>query len=144
MDKDQKIEIVARMPVFPTEDEECLANSLTNLFPDMKIEKNDEKMRLIGTCTSLGTFSELLKRQRIRDTARTIMVRGIQGNRTRFKLNKQAAVVGRINFVGNREPQVLGEINVTITSPNIQELIYEIAESTIIEENQNNIDEEIE
>lgn len=147
MVQEQKIKIVAQMPIFPTEDEKCLINSLENLFPDMEIEINDEKKILIGNGNSVENFSELLKRQRIRDTARTIMVRGINGDKTRFKLNKQAVVAGKINFVGAREPQVLGEISVTITGTNINELIDEIAESTVYEDNevnQNNFDKETE
>jgi predicted RNA binding protein with dsRBD fold (UPF0201 family) len=145
MIQEQKIQIVARMPIFPTEDEKCLINSLQSLFPDMKIEINDEKKILVGNGASIENFSELLKRHRIRDTARKIMLRGIHGDQTKFNLNKQAAVVGKINFVGVREPQVLGEISITITSTNIHELIDEIAESTLYENNetdQNKLDEE--
>ena len=145
MIQEQKIKIVARMPIFPTEDEKCLINSLKDLFPDMEIEKNDEKKILIGNGGSIENFSELLKRQRIRDTARTIMRRSIHVYKTEFNLNKQAAVAGKINFVGVREPQVLGEISITITGTNINELIDEIAESTVYENNetdQNKLDEE--
>jgi predicted RNA binding protein with dsRBD fold (UPF0201 family) len=121
-----KIKITATMPYFPTEDDVKLKTAFTNIFPDMELEYNTNKNLIIGISKSILNFSELLKRQRIRDTARTILLRGIRNYKTYFKLNKQAAFVGKINFVGEREPQVLGEISVFIESENIKELIKEI------------------
>ena len=97
----------------------------------MKIQQDPESQIMTGEGKSLDEFGELLKRYRIRDTARRILLRGTQGNTTNFKLNKQTAVIGKINFVSSREPQVLGEIDVTITSNDLEELIDEIAPSTV-------------
>lgn len=121
------------MPYYPTEDLTILKKALKNIFPDLKIQHDPSGCTFTGKGKSIVEFGELLKRHRIRDTARSILLRGIEGNTTRFKLNKQTAVVGKINFVGIREPQVLGEIDVELSHNNLDELIDEIAPLTKIE-----------
>ncbi|MCK5559048.1 MAG: hypothetical protein KAJ51_00580 [Thermoplasmata archaeon] len=125
------LKIIAKMPCYPTEDSRISEKGLKNIFPDMKIQQDPESQIMTGEGKSLAEFGELLKRYRIRDTARKILLRGTQGNTTNFKLNKQTAVIGKINFVGSREPQVLGEIDVAITSNDLEELIDEIAPGTV-------------
>jgi predicted RNA binding protein with dsRBD fold (UPF0201 family) len=121
-----KIKINVQMPYFPTEDENKLKMAVKNIFPDIVLEKDEINNFYIGSGKSLSTFIDLLKRQRIRDTARTMLLKGSKANKTYFKLNKQAAVVSKINFIGIHEPQVLGEISVYIESDNILKLIEDL------------------
>jgi hypothetical protein len=65
-----------------------------------------------GGAASLAAFHRLLREQRILDTARSVMLQGVVGDAVQFRLNKQAATVGRINFPPEEEP--LGSIHVEI------------------------------
>jgi predicted RNA binding protein with dsRBD fold (UPF0201 family) len=113
---------------YPTEDKARVLGAVTQLFPDAEIVGDET---LTATSTSVELFGELLKRQRIRDAARRIMRRGIKGNRTSFRLNKQVAAIGKISF--SEENRALGDIEVTIESEDIEALIDTIAPSTRME-----------
>jgi predicted RNA binding protein with dsRBD fold (UPF0201 family) len=113
---------------YPTEDKARVLGAVTQLFPDAEIVGDET---LTATSTSVELFGELLRRQRIRDAARRIMRRGIKGNRTSFRLNKQVAAIGKISF--SEENRALGDIEVTIESEDIEALIDTIAPSTRME-----------
>jgi len=119
------LEIRLTTKCFPTEDRETIAGAITSLFPDA-IVRGDELID--ATSASVEAFAEQLKRQRIRDAARAVMRRGLRGNATSFRLNKQVAAVGKISF--SEETHPLGDIEVTISSDNIDSLIDSIAPNT--------------
>lgn len=98
---------------------------MTELFPDAHVSGTDP---IIGVAHSLDTFGELLKRYRIRDAARSIMRRGMEGNTTSFRLNKQVAAVGKVSF--SEESHALGDIDVTIVADDIISVIDSIAPNT--------------
>lgn len=110
---------------FPTEGKDKVAGAIRNIFPDAVFEGDDP---IQATSTSAEVFSELLKRQRIRDAARAVLRRGIAGSSTSFKLNKQVAAVGKISF--SQESHPLGDIEVTIESDDIEGLIESVAPDT--------------
>jgi hypothetical protein len=99
--------------------------AITQLFPDAEIVGEET---LTATSTSIELFGELLKRYRIRDAARKVMRRGIKGNSTSFRLNKQVAAIGKISF--SEESHALGDIEVTIESEDIEAMIDSIAPNT--------------
>lgn len=106
----------------PTEDKEKVKNAMLNIFPDLRIDDKGNKM--VGVSSSLDRFKEILREGRIRDTARRILLRGKEGNKTGFKLNKQATFVGKVCFA--EESQPLGDITVTVEDENIDRIIEEI------------------
>lgn len=110
---------------YPTEDREKVIRALTAIFPDAILTGTDP---LEGVANSVDAFGELLKRYRIRDAARAVMRRGVRGNSTSFRLNKQVAAVGKISF--SQESHALGDIDVTITADDIGALIDSIAPNT--------------
>ena len=110
---------------YPTEDKARVMGAITQLFPDAEIVGEET---LTATSTSVELFGELLKRQRIRDAARKVMRRGIKGNSTSFRLNKQVAAIGKISF--SEESHALGDIEVIIESEDIEALIDSIAPNT--------------
>lgn len=95
---------------------------MLNIFPDLQIERTSEE--LVGVTESVETLEKLLKELRIRSAARTLFLKSTEGNKLRFRLNKQVAFVGKVNFA-ERSP--LGDIDVTIEDENLTDLINRIA-----------------
>jgi len=112
----------------PTEERERVVRAIRSVFPDASVEGTDP---IIATATSLDTFAELLKKQRIRDAARQIMRRHMRDKTTSFNLNKQVAAVGKVSF--SEEVHPLGDIEVTITADDLETLIDSIAPNTRLE-----------
>ena len=100
--------------------------ALRNLFPDLRIESTEHRIR--GTTENLDRLRELIRNQRIRDTARRQLVAGRRENRTRVSLSKQAAFVGVVNFAASSP---LGDIVVEIESDDLEAAIDYIAQSTV-------------
>ncbi len=100
-------------PLYPTEDEDRVRRAMLQLFPstDLRKEKEGKEDILVGSPPSLDLLKEKLAQQSIRDSARTHLES--RANRTlTFMLGKQAATVGKINFMDTIGP--LGEIQVTV------------------------------
>ena len=113
-------------PCRPTESLGKVERALLNLFPDLAFEPEDD--RVVGTTASLERLRELIRDQRIRDSARSQFLKGRAGDRTRIMLNKQAAFVGRVNF-STGSP--LGDISVEIQADDLAAAIDYVAESTV-------------
>src|SRR2546430_679299 len=110
----------------PTETLEAVSTALRNLFPDLRLESQED--RLTGTTESLERLRERIRDQRIRDTARRQFLAGRRGDRTVVSLNKQAAFVGVVNFAAGSP---LGDIVVEIESDDLAAVIDHVAESTV-------------
>lgn len=103
------VEVVA--PVYPTEDSDRVAEAIRNLFPMADVEDGDGEV--LATSHSVERFAELVAEQRIRQTARTQLLEGLTGDTLTFRLRKQAATVGVVNFALD-EPGELGDLTVSI------------------------------
>ncbi len=104
-----RVEVEVETEIHPTEDEEKVKKTVLNLFPDADIEIDDG--RLLARTTNLTRFRELLRMQRILDTARSEMISGKKGKSVVIYLNKQTAFVSRINFA--EEDAILSPLKVT-------------------------------
>lgn len=115
-------------PVYPSEDPEKVRAALLKLFPTGDFAFSDSKME--GEA-DLETFSQLIRRQKILDTARNQMQKGIRRDphKTSFDLNKQVATVGKVSFVDYRT--ALGTITVTVEDPDLDSLIDRVAPMTV-------------
>ena len=122
------VEIRLSTRCFPTENRGEIVEAIIKLFPDAGVDGNDP---IVARSASLDAFGDALRRYRIRDAARAVMRRGRKGNSTSFLLNKQVAAVGKVSFSEENHP--LGDIEVTIVSDNIDELIDSIAPNTRME-----------
>ncbi|MBO8182523.1 MAG: flagellar hook-basal body complex protein FliE [Archaeoglobus sp.] len=94
------VEVEIRTKIYPTEDEEKVMQAVKNFFPDAEfkiVEKNGEK-ELIAKAKDISYFRDLLRKQRILDTARQEMLKNVFGNEITIFLNKQTATVSRVNF----------------------------------------------
>lgn len=115
-------------PVFPSEDPEKVRSALNRIFPtgEFVIEGN----RMTGEA-DLENFSALIRRQRILDTTRSQMLKGMgrSTKKTRFNLNKQVATVGKVSFVDYRT--ALGTIEVVVEDEELEALIDRVAPVTV-------------
>lgn len=113
-------------PCRPTESVAKVKVALLQLFPDLVFDREDEVVA--GTTTSLDRLRDLIRGQRIRDTARGQLISARDGDRTRVVLSKQAAFMGVVNFAAGA---ALGDISVEIESDDLSALIDHVAESTV-------------
>ncbi|HML02737.1 MAG TPA: hypothetical protein VK487_05115, partial [Candidatus Bathyarchaeia archaeon] len=86
-------------------------------------ENGDMLVGKIMGAQGLAKFCNLLRRERIRDAARTVLLRGVEGESITFYLNKQVAYVEHISFSEPTGESALGPIKVTITCDKPRELI---------------------
>ncbi len=109
--------------VHPTEVPEKVTSAIKSLFP---VELHPEDFgvpRLYGEgdLGSLRKLHLLLREYRILDTARQVLLAGIEGNTAQFRMNKQVAFVGKVNFPAGEES--LGSIYVEISADNRDDLM---------------------
>ena len=96
--------------------------TLTAFFPDAVLSGQDP---IHADSRAVDSFAEQLAKQRIRAAARKILLRSIDGDEARFRLNKQVAAIGKISF--SEEDHALGDIEVVVRSADIRSLIDRIA-----------------
>lgn len=115
-------------PVYPSEDPDKVRSAIEKVFPDAVIEEDDDGF--FGSTGSLDTFAHRIRKQRILDATRSVMMHGKRGtDRTVFHLNKQVAFMGKVSFA---EPKaILGTIRVTVEDPDILALIEKVAPETV-------------
>jgi len=115
--------------VKPTEDVSKVLRAIKNIIDteNIKIEDigNEYKVIIVEetNINSLKKLHSLLRRQKILDSARNILLRHLKGNSVEFKLNKQAVYQGVISFVESDTESPLGAITILITSPKINLII---------------------
>jgi len=111
----RNIEILIETHIHPTENENKVIQAIKNIFPDAEIRIEGEKV--VAKAKALDKFRELLRRQRILDTARREIFKGKTGSEVTIYLNKQTATVSRINFCD--EDAILSPIKVTFRLYNV-------------------------
>ena len=114
-------------PVFPSEDPEKVKTAILKVFPNAELEETDNEIK--GRTDNLDRFSKQIRKQKILDTTRSVMIHGKRGDRTRFFLNKQVAFVGKISFC--EEKTILGTIKVVVTDEEMDDLIDRVAPITV-------------
>ncbi len=123
------VKVTVECAVNPTEDEDKVERALHKIFPSAPIErivKTDDKLlfRINGSGAEfVTTFRSLLKQERIRAAARSILLSGTIGHRIRIYLNKQAAFVGHVSFCESEGESPHGPISVEIESPDPESII---------------------
>jgi uncharacterized protein len=112
---------------YPTEDPAKVERAILNLFPGSEVERSADA--IMAKTRSLERFKELIRNHRILDATRRVLVRGTSGNGTRFALNKQAALSGKVSFLDGKV--ALGGIQVAIEDEDLSTLIDEVAPITV-------------
>jgi len=115
------------VPVYPSEDPEKVRGAVLGIFPDVSLTGTDDAMH--GTTDNMDSFMTQIRRQKMLDSVRAVMIRGRIGNVIAFRINKQAATAGKISFAEERA--VLGSIEVTVKDDMIQETIDKVAPATV-------------
>jgi predicted RNA binding protein with dsRBD fold (UPF0201 family) len=123
----EDVKVIVESDILPTEDESKVERAVRNMFPliEIRLEENNGK-KIKGYAKGLKILSELhnlLKRNRIRAAARSIMLRSISASSITVALNKQAAYAGHVSFTTDPNESPLGPIILTIQSPKPQEVI---------------------
>lgn len=111
--------VTIRTPLHPTERRELVEQAVRNLFPDAEFE--EESGNLVGRSEDVDRMSELVETQEINETAHEALREAALGDTLVFRLSKQPATVGRLNFdVGGHE---LGALRVRIEAEDTDELV---------------------
>ena len=119
--------ITAQARSYPTEDREKVRQSLLAIFPGSEVEETEKGLTAITM--SGDKLRQIILDTHIRDSARSVMLRGRDGSSTKFRLNKQAALMGKVSFLEGGA--ALGGIDVTVEDDDIDGAIDFLAESTV-------------
>jgi len=119
--------------VFPTESVEKVQRAVENLFPGLSYRVVEEggARYLLATgegMECLQTLHRRLRELRILDAARGVMLSSLRGNRLSFRLNKQAAFAGYVNF---SEESPLGSIEVEVEAEDAAQVVEWLAPRTV-------------
>lgn len=117
-----KCKMMAKTRVNPTEDMDKVIQAVSNVLKYDELEIGKGYIEVNGGIDSLIEFRESLKKRKIRDTAKKIFHKGIEGNSIKFTLNKQAAFVSTPNFVEGKMSS-LGDIEVKIETDDTETFI---------------------
>jgi predicted RNA binding protein with dsRBD fold (UPF0201 family) len=114
------VSVAAESLVNPTEDQSKVERALHNIFPSAQIARTklaDDVIRLEVSGNDLDflrALRNLIRQERIRSAARSILLSGTRGNHIQFYLNKQAAFVSRVSFCEPVGESPLGPISIRI------------------------------
>ncbi len=122
--------------VRPTESVEKVKRAVLNIVAADRVTVEDygNGYRLVVaeaySLRGLLRLHERLRAERILDAARGYMLRGIDGDTLVFKLNKQAAYVGRVSFIDMDSEAPMGPIVVTVEDVDPREVVDWLAPPT--------------
>ncbi|MDI6855191.1 MAG: RNA-binding domain-containing protein [Candidatus Thermoplasmatota archaeon] len=117
------MDVVVRASVHKTENVDKVRSALLNIFPELELDIKDNEIK--GRTSSISKFKELLRLQKIRKAAKSVLLSAKRGSKLEFKLSKQVAFIGKVNFITDERPP-LGSIEVSIAAENIEEVIEEL------------------
>ena len=123
------VDVQVTAPVNDTEVTDRVADAVRNLFPEAEIESYPGE--LVATCHSMEAFSERLHEQAILDTARGAFFSGQEGDTFSFRLKKQAAFRGVVNFAVGDDSE-LGDVHVRVRvdEPDVESYVDHVAPPT--------------
>jgi len=131
----EEVEVQIEVEVNPTEDEVKVRRAVENMFSSLQFELKPLRRGSLLISKTRGTdgltkFYNLLRRERIRDAARSILYKGVTGRSIVFYLNKQVAYAGHVSFSQLSGESPLGPIKVQIQCNNPHEIIDWLAPRT--------------
>jgi len=127
------VTVVAAAVVEPTEDEKKVERALLRLFPSGRPELRTEDGVTVGLMVRgrglefLSSLRNLIRQERIRNTARAIFLRSSQERIMYIYLNKQAAFMGRVSFCAPVGESPHGPISIAVESDEMQPVIDYLA-----------------
>jgi predicted RNA binding protein with dsRBD fold (UPF0201 family) len=128
MNEAGNVKIYVEVEVNPTEDPDKVQVAVQKILGPIQLDKihSEDRAYLKGTAEGieqLWAFQELLRKERIRDAARRVLLKGLDGNTVTFYLNKQVAYAGHISFSQPEGESPLGPIQVEVQCDNPRKLI---------------------
>jgi predicted RNA binding protein with dsRBD fold (UPF0201 family) len=123
------IVVTAEAAVNPTEDQSKVERALRSIFPEGPIrtigtEGKHTVLRFQGNGFSvLSNLRNLIRQERIRSAARSVIFSRTEGRRIRIYLNKQAAFVGRVSFCEPVGESPNGPISIEIEASDAQSVV---------------------
>jgi predicted RNA binding protein with dsRBD fold (UPF0201 family) len=127
------VTVAVQTALEPTEDESKVERALLKLFPSARIEritKPDDAVALSvhgNGLEFLSNLRNLIRQQRIRSAARSILIRSLRGGTFQFYLNKQAAFMGRVSFCEAVRESPHGPISIQLECEDPQSVIDYLA-----------------
>lgn len=126
-----EVDIRVETEINPTEDPEKVKRAVENILGSAEFEIREGMIAAKAKgMNGLTKLYNLLRRERIRDAARSVLFDGLSKNSITFYLNKQVAYVGHISFSQPTAESPLGPIKVQIQCDNPRELIDWLAPKT--------------
>lgn len=124
------LQVRVRAVVHPSEDPGKVEKAVRNLFPNASLERGDGVVT--AAADSLQDLRNLIWKQKILDASRRSLLRSVaEDNRhAAFRLNKMAAFKGRVSF-SEELGSPLGDIEVAVEGPGLEDLFKEIAPMTL-------------
>jgi predicted RNA binding protein with dsRBD fold (UPF0201 family) len=114
-----KITITA--PVNATEDGDKILKGLERVFPKVKFKSTKKEISGISSDkTALNNVRDKIIAKKIKNTARYLILEYQNDKGARVMFNKQAIVVGKVNFVEEEYP--LGNVIMDVETDNIEGL----------------------
>jgi len=133
-----EVEVRVETDINPTEDEAKVRRAVENMFNNVEFEiKPQHRGRLLvakAGVEGLTKLYNLLRRERIRSAARSVLYDGMSEKMIVFYLNKQVAFVGHVSFSQPVGESPLGAIKVEILCDNPREIIDWLAPRTTLSE----------
>jgi predicted RNA binding protein with dsRBD fold (UPF0201 family) len=131
----EEVEAQIEVEVNPTEDEAKVKRAVENVLGSLQFEqKSLQRGSLLIVKTRgmdvLTKLCNLLRRDRIRDAARSVMYKGMSGRSVVFYLNKQVAYAGHVSFSQPSGESPLGPIRVEIKCDDPRRIIDWLAPRT--------------
>ncbi|MCX8182524.1 MAG: hypothetical protein N3D12_05340 [Candidatus Methanomethyliaceae archaeon] len=127
--------VIVQAELNPTEDESKVIKSLSNLIDIQSLKKHVQGNRVFivqeGDASLLSKLRALLRRERILDAARKVMLAGVEGSTITFHINKQVAYAGHVSFCLPEGESPLGPITFHIKTEDPKSLIDWLATKTI-------------
>jgi predicted RNA binding protein with dsRBD fold (UPF0201 family) len=129
------VHFAVRAEVHPTEDESKVKHAIMTLFPSVElrcIPDSEGRLTLIGEAgglEGLTEFRSLLRRERIRAAAKSLMFSSVLDHRLVVYLNKQAAYAGHVSFATNHGESPLGPITLQLECSDPRSVIEWLVQS---------------
>jgi predicted RNA binding protein with dsRBD fold (UPF0201 family) len=123
------VQISIRYPIYPTEDYDHLLGSMHVLFPSLHFDvSQEEQIRWVESIpsneSSLRALRETVHEMRVIDVVRKLLERSWTGFLFILKLDKQAALRGKLHFIDESDNPPLGAIEITALCESQEE--YEV------------------
>ncbi|MHC1593349.1 MAG: RNA-binding domain-containing protein [Methermicoccaceae archaeon] len=122
-----------RASIYPTEDEELVVAAVNRvlLLEGTTIEGDEKGVRVLkgqGGTEGLRMLHAHLRKQRILDSARSVLTSNCGSNTLTFSLHKQAATTGKVSFAVENE--LYGSIDVLVVCKNPERMVDWLAPPT--------------